>query len=117
MPPMPCEKGMPCDKGTTDKGMASAWTTFSPDGEMLLGAANGLLTLIDSDTGAPIGDNGGVVPIPSGTVATHPDWSALGDQVVITLGTKGGNKEVEGGSIALLPYDAGAWGEPEVIVA
>jgi hypothetical protein len=117
-PPMPCDKGMPdCDKGTTDKGMPSAWTTFSPDGEMLLVAANGILTLIDSDTGAPIGDNAGVVPIPTGTIATHPDWSALGDKVAITLGTSGGNKEVEGGSIALLPYNDGAWGEPEVIVA
>jgi hypothetical protein len=98
------------------KGMASAWTTFSPDGEMLLVAAGGKLTLIDSDTGETIGDNGGVVPIPAGTVATHPDWSALGDRVAITLGTKGGNKEVEGGSIAILPYDAGVWGEPEIIV-
>ena len=87
--------------------MASAWTTFSPDGEMLLVAAGGKLTLIDSDTGETIGDNAGLVPIPAGTVATHPDWSALGDRVAITLGTKGGNKEVEGGSIAILPYDAG----------
>jgi hypothetical protein len=116
-PPMPCEKGMPCDKGTTgDKGMPSAWTTFSPDGEMLLVAANGILTLIDSDTGASIGANAGVVPIPAGTIATHPDWAALGDRVAITLGTKGGNKEVEGGAIALLPYNGGAWGEPEILV-
>ena len=115
---MPCDpkvdKG--CDKGMVGKGMPSAWTTFSPDGEMLLVAANGILTLIDSDTGATIGDNAGVVPIPEGTVATHPDWAALGDRVAITLGTAGGNKEVEGGSIALLPYNDGAWGEPEIIV-
>jgi hypothetical protein len=97
--------------------MPSAWTTFSPDGEMLLVAANGILTLIDSDTGAPIGPDSGVVPIPDGTIATHPDWSALGDRVVITLGASGGNKEVEGGSIAILPYDAGTWGAPEVVVA
>jgi hypothetical protein len=117
-PMPPCEKGMPCDKGGTgDKGMPSAWTTFSPDGEMLLVAANGILTLIDSDTGAPLGDDAGVVPIPDGTIATHPDWSALGDKVAITLGTSGGNKDVEGGSIALLSYNDGAWGEPEIIVA
>ncbi len=102
--------------GKGDKGMPSAWTTFSPDGEMLLVAASGKLTLIDSDTGDPIGDNAGVVPIPAGVIATHPDWSALGDRVAITLGTKGGNKEVEGGSIAILPYDNGVWGEPEIIV-
>jgi hypothetical protein len=51
-----------------------------------------------------------------GTVATHPDWSALGDQVAITLGTRGGNKEVEGGSIAILKYDGTTWSAPEVIV-
>lgn len=95
---------------------ASAWTTFSPDGEMLLVAAGGKLTLIDSDTGAPIGDNDGLVPLPAGKVATHPDWSALGDSVVFTLGTKGGNKDVEGGSIAILPYNGGAWGSPDIVV-
>jgi hypothetical protein len=105
---------VPGEKG--EKGMPSAWTTFSPDGEMLLVAASGRLTLIDSDTGETIGPDAGVVPIPAGTIATHPDWSALGDRVVITLGTRGGNKEVEGGSIAILPYDAGEWGEPEIIV-
>jgi hypothetical protein len=99
------------------KGMPSAWTTFSPDGEMLLVAARGILTLIDSDSGETIGAGSGVVPIPENTVATHPDWAALGDRVAITLGTNGGNKDVEGGSIALLPYNDGAWGEPEILVA
>ncbi len=97
-------------------GMASAWTTFSPDAQKLLVAANGVLTLIDANTGEPVGDDAGVVPIPSGTVATHPDWAATGDRVAITLGTKGGNKEVEGGSIALLSYDQGAWGDAEVVI-
>ncbi len=103
-------------KDMMGEGMASAWTTFSPDGEMLLVAANGILTLIDSDTGATIGDNAGVVPIPAGTVATHPDWAATGDRVAIALGTKGGNKEVEAGSIAILSYDDGAWGEAQVVI-
>jgi hypothetical protein len=100
-----------------DAGMASAWTTFSPDGEMLLVAANGILTLLDSDTGETVGDNAGVVSIPTGTVATHPDWAATGDRVAIALGTSGGNKEVEAGSIAILPYRDGAWGEAEVVIA
>ena len=102
--------------GGTGMGMASAWTTFSPDGKLLLVAANGKLTLINSDTGATVGANAGVVPIPAGKIATHPDWSALGDRVVITLGLRGGNKEVETGSIAILPYNGGSWGTPEVIV-
>jgi hypothetical protein len=100
----------------TEAGMASAWTTFSPDGELLLVAASGKLTLIDSDTGESVGADAGVVPLPAGGVATHPDWSALGDRVAITLGTRGGNKEVEGGQIALLPYNDGGWGEPEILV-
>jgi hypothetical protein len=95
---------------------ASAWTTFSPDGKLLLVAASGVLTLIDSDTGATVGANDGIVPLPAGKIGTHPDWNALGDTVVFTLGTKGGNKDVEGGEIALLPYNGGAWGTPQVIV-
>jgi hypothetical protein len=117
MPGAAGKGGMPAGGGMMAGGaMASAWTTFSPDGEMLLVAANGVLTLIDSDTGAPIGANAGVVPIPSGTIATHPDWAALGDRVAITLGTDGGNKEVRGGSIAILSYRDGTWGSPEILV-
>jgi hypothetical protein len=115
MPGMP-KPGMPKPMPGTTDGMASAWTTFSPDGQMLLVAANGVLTLIDADTGRTIGNDAGVVPIPAATVATHPDWAATGDRVAITLGTKGGNKEVEGGSIAILSYDQGSWGEAEVVV-
>jgi hypothetical protein len=113
--PMPMPKPKPGMPKPTD-GMASAWTTFSPDGQMLLVAANGVLTLIDANTGEPLGDGAGVVPIPDATIATHPDWAATGDRVAITLGTKGGNKEVEGGSIAILSYDGGAWGDAEVVV-
>lgn len=111
MPGMP--KPMP---GKEDGSIPAAWMTFSPDGELLLVAASGVLTLIDSDSGAPVGDDSGVVAIPSGTVATHPDWAATGDRVAITLGTKGGNKEIEGGSIAILPYTDGTWGEPRVVI-
>lgn len=104
-------------EGMAGEGMAAAWTTFSPDGEMLLVAADGVLTLIDSDTGETIGSDSGVVKIPAGTVATHPDWAATGDKVAIALGTKGGNKEIEAGAIAVLSYAEGAWGEAEVVVA
>ncbi|MES1185886.1 MAG: hypothetical protein ABUL60_18885 [Myxococcales bacterium] len=119
MPEMMPKPGMmpkPPKDGAMGGGMASAWTTFSPDAKLLLVAANGTLTLIDSDSGAPVGDNAGVVATPAGSVATHPDWAAVGDRVAITLGTKGGNKEVEGGSIALLRYDAGVWGTAEILV-
>lgn len=91
------------------------WSTFSPDGKQLLIASKGVLTLLDSDTGMPVGANGGVVPL-GGKLATHPDWSALGDKVVVSLATKAGNKDVEGGSIAIIPYNSGTWGAPQVIV-
>jgi hypothetical protein len=101
----------------TSGDRASAWTTFSPDGKLLLVAAGGVLTLIDSDTGLPVGPNNGVVSLPAGKIGTHPDWNAIGDTVVFTLGTKGGNKTTEGGEIALLPYATGNWGQPQVLVA
>jgi hypothetical protein len=97
-------------------GIPAAWSTFSPDGKLILIAKSGVLTLLDSDTGQTVGDNGGIVSLPSGSVATHPDWNAKGDLVAITLGTKDGNKDIEGGSIALLPYNAGNWGEPMMLV-
>jgi hypothetical protein len=94
----------------------SGWTTFSPDGELLLVAAGGVLTLIDSDTGEPVGPDNGIVPLPEGQRATHPDWSALGDKVAIALAPKVGNKDVQNASIAILPYDDGTWGDVEVII-
>lgn len=93
------------------------WTTFSPDAKKLLVASAGVLTLIDADNGNTIGANNGIVPL--GTVkATHPDWSGLGDNVVVSIGAKLGNKSMAGGSIALIPYNAadGSWGKPQVIV-
>ena len=97
-------------------GIPAAWSTFSPDGKQLLIAKSGVLTLLDSDTGKTVGDNNGVVPLPSGVIATHPDWNAKGDLIAITVGTKGGNKDVEGGAIALLPYNGGKWGAPMELV-
>lgn len=91
------------------------WSTFSPDGKQLLIASKGILTLLDADTGATVGANNGVVPL-SGKLATHPDWSALGDKVVVSLATKVGNKDMAGGAIAIIPHTAGTWGSPQIIV-
>lgn len=99
-----------------NSGIPAAWSTFSPDGKLILIAKSGVLTLLDSATGETVGSNSGVVPLPSGSIATHPDWNAKGDLVAVTLGTKDGNKNVEGGSIALLPYNAGSWGDPMMLV-
>ena len=116
MPKPPPDKGMPKPPMGAEGGIPAAWSTFSPDGKLLLIAKSGVLTLLDSDTGKTVGDNSGVVPLPTGVIATHPDWNAKGDLIAITLGTKGGNKEVQGGAIALLPYNAGKWGDPMALV-
>ena len=117
MPKPPPGMGMGMGMGKDAKGgIPAAWSTFSPDGKLLLIAKSGVLTLLDADTGQTVGDNAGVVPLPAGLIATHPDWNAKGDLVAITLGTKGGNKDVQSGSIALLPYNAGKWGEPMSLV-
>jgi hypothetical protein len=115
MPKPPPDKGMPMGMDAKG-GIPAAWSTFSPDGKLLLIAKSGVLTLLDADTGKTVGDDSGVVPLPAGVVATHPDWNAKGDLIAITLGTKGGNKDVQGGAIAILPYNGGKWGSPVPLV-
>jgi hypothetical protein len=113
--PRPPAKADPVDP-KADAGIPAAWTTFSPDGKLLLVAAGGGMTLIDADTGATSGPDAGRVAVPAGFVATHPDWSALGDRVAVTLAEKGGSKDVERGSIAILPFRDGAFGPAEILV-
>jgi hypothetical protein len=91
------------------------WTTFSPDGRLLLTAGGGKLTLYDAKTGAVLVSPANM-PIPDGSVATHPDWSPLGDQVAFTLASKGGERNVEGGSIARMTFQGESFGAPEVLV-
>jgi hypothetical protein len=91
------------------------WSTFSPDGNSILVAAGGKLTLIELTTGSALAPAQNV-QVPPGQVATHPDWSALGDQIVFTLGSKGGARDVEGGAIARATYDDLGFGAPEIIV-
>ncbi|RLB39623.1 MAG: hypothetical protein DRH30_09600, partial [Deltaproteobacteria bacterium] len=61
------------------------WSTFSPDGELLLVSEKGVLRLLDTESGEPVGDNAGVVPLPAGKLANMPDWSALGDKVAFAM--------------------------------
>jgi hypothetical protein len=91
------------------------WATFSPDGSLLLYSNKGALTLLDADTGQPVGPNAGAVPT-GGALATHPDWSPQGDYVVVALCATVGNKDASGCSIARIPYNGGAWGAPEILV-
>jgi hypothetical protein len=109
----PAGPTMPAPKD--DKPPPAAWSTFSPDGRRLLLAGGGQLHLIDADSGAPVGADAGAVHLPAGMLATHPDWSPLGDRVAVTLASKGGDKQTEGGSIALIPFHDDTFDEPQVL--
>ncbi len=93
------------------------WATFSPEGDLLLVSDRGTLTLRDAATGAPVGPNGGEVPLPSGKKATHPDWSPDGRYVAVALAPAiAVNTEVVAAEIARIPYNDGTWGVPEILV-
>jgi hypothetical protein len=111
MPPAP----MP-EPGAADDALSGAWGSFSPDASKLVLAQKGGLKLIDGTTGMPLGSDGGTIATPEMTFATHPDWSPLGDRLAITLATRGNGKEVEGGSIAVLPFDGTTFGPAEILV-
>ena len=96
-------------------GRPMGWATFSPNGDMVLVAEKGTLTLLDATTGEPIGPDNGRVPL--ATKATHPDWSPDGSYVAVALSGDVANQEVKTASIARIPYFEGTWGEPEILVA
>jgi hypothetical protein len=92
------------------------WATFSPAGDRVLVANHGVLTLYDAVTGTPIGPGKGVVPLTG--MATHPDWSPDGTQIVVALASMvPNNMDMKGGQIAVVPYNGGAWGTPQVLVS
>jgi hypothetical protein len=111
MPMPPAPEMMP---EPADMALGAAWSSFSPDAQRIVTAVRGKLALLDAASGAPVG--AGTIALPEGRIGTHPDWSPLGDRLAITLGTKGGDKEVEGGAIAVLAYDGAAFGPAEVVV-
>ena len=97
-------------------GKPMGWAAFSPTGELVLIADKGTLVLRDARTGAPIGLDGGRVPL--ALKATHPDWSPDGSYVAVTLAADVTNMEVKAGSIARIAYlGESGWGEPEILVA
>ncbi len=93
---------------------AGVWSTFSPNSQRLLVAADGKLNLLDAGTGAPIG--AGLITLPAKSNATHPDWSPDGAHVAFTLTDKPADKNVDNASIAWLPVDGDSFGVPEVLV-
>ncbi len=94
--------------------LPTGWATYSPDGTRVLVAANGMLTLYDAHTGAVVKP----VMLPPMMFATHPDWSPDGTEVAIALtAMMPTDKDVNGASIAVLPFAKGAFGAPHVLVA
>ena len=109
------EVALPARTTILPRGRDAGWSTFSPDGRRLLIAHKGKLTLLDADTGDPIGPMMGEVQVPD---ATHPDWSPRGDFVVVAqCAANDNNRDVDGCSIVRIPYANDAWGAPEVLVA
>lgn len=95
------------------------WTTYSPDGTMMVIANNGVLVLRDAISGAPLNSPTGKITLPTGKFATHPDWSPDGAYVAVAYtSTQPTNLDVKTASIARLPYDAATqtFGPPQVIV-
>lgn len=96
------------------------WTTFSPDGSMVLIANQGALYLRDASTGMPLGSPQGKVTLPMGKYATHPDWSPDGKYVAVAYTSVAPtNLDVKSASIARLPFDeqTRTFGAPQLLVA
>jgi hypothetical protein len=111
MPPAP----MP-EPDAAEGVLSGAWVSFSPDATKLVLAAKGRLRLLDGTTGTALGSEEGTIVTPEMTFAAHPDWSPLGNRLAITLATRGNGKEVEGGAIAVLPFDGTSFGTVEILV-
>jgi hypothetical protein len=84
------------------------FATISPDNANVVAAFNGKMWMVDRVTGSFIND------LPTGTMqGTHPDWSPSGTEVVFATG----NGDAPGdSSIALIPFMAGTWGQPTVLL-
>jgi hypothetical protein len=94
-----------------DSGMMA----LNHDGSRVLVSLNGKLTLRDAVTGASLGD------VPSsflgGRGGYHPEWSPDDKQIALTLSSDGTTDvAVRSGTIAVLPYNDGAWGAVEELV-
>jgi len=100
-PPTPLVKSI---ANTDGHGFA----TISPDDATVIAAFMGKMWTVDRATGA-FGANLNL----GGLKGTHPDWSPDGKQVAFATGD---GDAPNGASIALLPFQNGAWGAPTKIV-
>jgi hypothetical protein len=85
------------------------FATISPDDVHVVAAWGGKMWMLDRATGAYIAD------LPTGELkGTHPDWSPAGGELIFT--TDDGDAPGDA-SLARIPFDNGAWGQPTVFLA
>jgi len=99
-----------------DDSRRATFHAASPDGQYLLGVAEGRAKLYSMADGALITE------LEMGEYkVSHPDWSPDGSQVLLvrTVGPHLSDMNFEGGEIVQLDFDAGSrsFGEPDVLVA
>lgn len=91
------------------------FTTFNPDGTLLLASTGTTMSMLDATTQMPMAFGG--LPRPG----SHPDWSPDGTQVVYSQpgaaipigGTPGHNPPA---NIVLMPYSAGRFGASQTLI-
>src|SRR5262249_19648341 len=80
-------------------------------------ARNGIMALRDGMTGLPVGASNGVIPLAMGKFGTCPDWSPDGSNVIFAQSATNKTRNINAGSIARVPYNGGAWGTVDALVA
>jgi hypothetical protein len=98
------------------KDIASSWATFNPDTTRIVSSKNGILTLRDGATGAPIGPNAGAIAL-NKNLATMPDWAPNGSHLVFAMGPNAKGRKATAASIAQLTVSGDQFGTLETIVA
>ena len=72
--------------GQPATNIPSSWATFSPDTSRVVASKKGVLKLFNGSTGAPIGANGGIIPLGAGNLGVQPDWAPDGQHIVFGAG-------------------------------
>lgn len=96
--------------------IANAWATFNPDTTRIVSASNGVLRLIDGNTGAPVGGGNGVIAGPS-PFGTMPDWAPDGKHLVFVQSAANKDRGLTASSVAWLSVAGDVFSGPQVILA
>lgn len=89
---------------SNNKDIANAWSTFNYDATRVVSAKGGVMKLLDGDTGAPIGANGGRIELPAKRFGTQQDWAPDGKHLAFAYGAEGKDRGLKGSSLAMLEY-------------